>query len=207
MLIQREWSHRLRCCLIFHVKSAFGWVGASLCCFLLFSVTYQKNFSKFVFFRFQQSLAQMLKRFSKRSWTEFHRKAVHLVSFLTWDMFDTQKWSLVFYPCILRPVASIDNPFKALVFDSNFDHYRGVVANIAVFGGRVRKGDKIVSAHLSKTYEVNELGLLRPDEHPTQKLCVAFFLLSCQFSYCNSWMPDMLVSDSQLSFVNWRPLH
>ncbi|XP_044060248.1 translation factor GUF1, mitochondrial isoform X2 [Siniperca chuatsi] len=46
----------------------------------------------------------------------------------------------------------------------------GVVANIAVFGGRVRKGDKIVSAHLGKTYEVNELGLLRPDEHPTQKL-------------------------------------
>ncbi|XP_070769067.1 translation factor GUF1, mitochondrial isoform X2 [Enoplosus armatus] len=71
---------------------------------------------------------------------------------------------------IPAPVASTDDPFKALVFDSNFDHYRGVVANIAVFGGRVKKGDKIVSAHLGKTYEVNELGLLRPDEHPTQKL-------------------------------------
>uniref|UniRef100_A0A8C6KE33 GTP binding elongation factor GUF1 n=1 Tax=Nothobranchius furzeri TaxID=105023 RepID=A0A8C6KE33_NOTFU len=68
------------------------------------------------------------------------------------------------------PTGSIDEPFKALVFDSNFDHYRGVVANIAVVGGRVNKGDKIVSAHLGKTYEVNELGLLRPDEHPTQKL-------------------------------------
>ncbi|XP_054649020.1 translation factor Guf1, mitochondrial isoform X2 [Dunckerocampus dactyliophorus] len=68
------------------------------------------------------------------------------------------------------PVASLDDPFKALVFDSNFDHYRGVVANIAVFGGKVKKGDKIVSAHLGKAYEVNELGLLRPEEHPTQKL-------------------------------------
>uniref|UniRef100_A0A3Q3A6Q8 GTP binding elongation factor GUF1 n=1 Tax=Kryptolebias marmoratus TaxID=37003 RepID=A0A3Q3A6Q8_KRYMA len=68
------------------------------------------------------------------------------------------------------PVGSISDPFKALVFDSNFDHYRGVVANIAVIGGRVNKGDKIVSAHLNKTYEVNELGLLRPDEQPTQKL-------------------------------------
>uniref|UniRef100_A0A8D3CS88 GTP binding elongation factor GUF1 n=1 Tax=Scophthalmus maximus TaxID=52904 RepID=A0A8D3CS88_SCOMX len=68
------------------------------------------------------------------------------------------------------PVASTDDPFKALVFDSNFDHYRGVVANIAVVGGQVRKGDKITSAYLGKTYEVNELGLLRPDEHPTQKL-------------------------------------
>uniref|UniRef100_A0A8C9Y9F4 GTP binding elongation factor GUF1 n=1 Tax=Sander lucioperca TaxID=283035 RepID=A0A8C9Y9F4_SANLU len=71
---------------------------------------------------------------------------------------------------IPAPMASTDDPFKALVFDSNFDHYRGVVANIAVFGGRVKKGDRIVSAYLGKTYEVNELGLLRPHEHPTQKL-------------------------------------
>ncbi|XP_007568464.1 translation factor Guf1, mitochondrial-like [Poecilia formosa] len=71
---------------------------------------------------------------------------------------------------IPHPGGSVDDPFKALVFDSNFDHYRGVVANIAVIGGRVKKGDKIVSAHLSKTYEVNELGLLRPEEHATQKL-------------------------------------
>ncbi|XP_078809864.1 translation factor GUF1, mitochondrial isoform X3 [Oryzias latipes] len=71
---------------------------------------------------------------------------------------------------IPAPAGSVHEPFKALVFDSNFDHYRGVVANIAVLGGRVKKGDKIVSAHLRKTYEVNELGLLRPDELPTQKL-------------------------------------
>ncbi|XP_051930329.1 LOW QUALITY PROTEIN: translation factor Guf1, mitochondrial [Hippocampus zosterae] len=68
------------------------------------------------------------------------------------------------------PTAIVHDPFKALVFDSNFDHYRGVVANIAVFAGHVKKGDKIVSAHLGKAYEVNELGLLGPREHPTQKL-------------------------------------
>lgn len=84
-------------------------------------------------------------------------------------------------------MASVDNPFKALVFDSNFDHYRGVVANIAVFGGRVKKGDKIVSAHLRKTYEVNELGLLRPDEHPTQKLYVVFSLISSSLIISTSW--------------------
>uniref|UniRef100_A0A3Q3D598 GTP binding elongation factor GUF1 n=1 Tax=Hippocampus comes TaxID=109280 RepID=A0A3Q3D598_HIPCM len=68
------------------------------------------------------------------------------------------------------PTAIVHDPFKALVFDSNFDHYRGIVANIAVFAGHVKKGDKIVSAHLGKAYEVNELGLLCPQEHPTQKL-------------------------------------
>uniref|UniRef100_A0A671K9D9 GUF1 homolog, GTPase n=1 Tax=Sinocyclocheilus anshuiensis TaxID=1608454 RepID=A0A671K9D9_9TELE len=68
------------------------------------------------------------------------------------------------------PTARVEDPFKALVFDSTFDHYRGVVANIALFGGHVSRGDKIVSAHLGKSYEVNELGLLRPDEHPTETL-------------------------------------
>ncbi|XP_036423725.1 translation factor Guf1, mitochondrial [Colossoma macropomum] len=68
------------------------------------------------------------------------------------------------------PTAKVEEPFKALVFDSTFDHYRGVVANIAVFGGQVSKGDRIVSAHMGKTYEVNELGILRPDEHPTERL-------------------------------------
>lgn len=68
------------------------------------------------------------------------------------------------------PTARVEDSFKALVFDSTFDHYRGVVANIALFGGRVSRGDKIVSAHLGKSYEVNELGLLRPDEHPTETL-------------------------------------
>ncbi|XP_073502114.1 translation factor Guf1, mitochondrial-like isoform X1 [Phyllobates terribilis] len=36
---------------------------------------------------------------------------------------------------------------KALLFDSTFDHYRGVVASIAMCGGDVCKGNKIVSAH------------------------------------------------------------
>ncbi|XP_024238857.1 translation factor Guf1, mitochondrial isoform X2 [Oncorhynchus tshawytscha] len=46
----------------------------------------------------------------------------------------------------------------------------GVVANIALFGGYLSKGDRIISAYLGKSYEVNELGLLRPDEHPTDRL-------------------------------------
>ncbi|XP_047575161.1 translation factor GUF1, mitochondrial isoform X1 [Lutra lutra] len=62
------------------------------------------------------------------------------------------------------------NPLKALVFDSTFDQYRGVIANVALFDGVVSKGDKIVSAHTKKTYEVNEVGVLNPNEQPTHKL-------------------------------------
>lgn len=68
------------------------------------------------------------------------------------------------------PEVQSSSPLRALVFDSNFDHYRGVVANVALFGGTVKKGDRVVSAHLKKTYEVQELGILRPHEVPTNKL-------------------------------------
>uniref|UniRef100_A0A452GL10 Tr-type G domain-containing protein n=1 Tax=Gopherus agassizii TaxID=38772 RepID=A0A452GL10_9SAUR len=68
------------------------------------------------------------------------------------------------------PSVNISDPLKALVFDSTFDHYRGVIANIALFGGEVQKGHKIVSAYTRKTYEVNEVGILTPNEQPTHKL-------------------------------------
>ncbi|KAL6082445.1 hypothetical protein STEG23_013665, partial [Scotinomys teguina] len=67
------------------------------------------------------------------------------------------------------PKVHRENPLKALVFDSTFDQYRGVIANIALFDGVVSKGDKIVSAHTKKTYEVNEVGILNPNEQPTHK--------------------------------------
>ncbi|NXT90766.1 GUF1 factor, partial [Anhinga rufa] len=68
------------------------------------------------------------------------------------------------------PHCNTADPLKALVFDSTFDHYRGVIANIALFGGEVQKGHKIVSAHTKKRYEVNEVGILTPNEQPTHKL-------------------------------------
>uniref|UniRef100_A0A8V0YLW7 GTP binding elongation factor GUF1 n=1 Tax=Gallus gallus TaxID=9031 RepID=A0A8V0YLW7_CHICK len=71
------------------------------------------------------------------------------------------------------PQCNTTDPLKALVFDSTFDHYRGVVANIAVFGGEIQKGHRIVSAHTNKRYEVNEVGILTPNEQPTHKLNVS----------------------------------
>uniref|UniRef100_A0A8C5K0P5 GUF1 homolog, GTPase n=1 Tax=Jaculus jaculus TaxID=51337 RepID=A0A8C5K0P5_JACJA len=68
------------------------------------------------------------------------------------------------------PKVNRKNPLRALVFDSTFDQYRGVVANVALFDGVVSKGDKIMSAHTQKTYEVNEVGVLNPSEQSTQKL-------------------------------------
>ncbi|XP_062899282.1 translation factor Guf1, mitochondrial isoform X1 [Mobula hypostoma] len=69
------------------------------------------------------------------------------------------------------PRANVSDPMRALVFDSTYDHYRGVIANIALFDGWVQKGDKIMSSYTKKVYEVNEVGILRPDQYPVEKLC------------------------------------
>ena len=66
-----------------------------------------------------------------------------------------------------------DGPFKALVFDSSYEAYRGVNANLAVVSGKIKVGDKITSTFLKTSpkskasYEVKEVGLLRPDFLPT----------------------------------------
>ncbi|XP_067892183.1 translation factor Guf1, mitochondrial isoform X2 [Heterodontus francisci] len=68
------------------------------------------------------------------------------------------------------PRANLLDPLRALVFDSTYDHYRGVIASIALFDGCVQKGDKIMSSYTKKVYEVNEVGILRPDQYPVEKL-------------------------------------
>ncbi|XP_043547758.1 translation factor GUF1, mitochondrial isoform X1 [Chiloscyllium plagiosum] len=68
------------------------------------------------------------------------------------------------------PRAKLSDPLRALVFDSTYDHYRGVIASIALFDGWVQKGDKIMSSYTKKVYEVNEVGILRPDQYPVEKL-------------------------------------
>lgn len=59
---------------------------------------------------------------------------------------------------------NITKPFRALLFDSWYDRYRGVIAVIAVIDGSIRTGESITSMHTSKSYEIKDLGILRPNE-------------------------------------------
>ena len=71
---------------------------------------------------------------------------------------------------IPAPESNVDAPLKALLFDSWFDSYRGVVCLIAVKDGIIKKGDIITLAHDNVTYEVLELGLMYPNETPCDNL-------------------------------------
>ena len=60
------------------------------------------------------------------------------------------------------PEGDIDNPLKALIFDSAYDAYRGVVLNIRVMEGTLKKGDTIQLMSNGKKFEVTEVGVHSP---------------------------------------------
>ncbi|MBP5445918.1 MAG: elongation factor 4 [Acholeplasmatales bacterium] len=62
------------------------------------------------------------------------------------------------------PTGDENKPLQALIFDSVFDSYRGVIPTIRVVNGRVKKGDKIKMMSNGSTYEVVEVGVHTPRE-------------------------------------------
>lgn len=71
---------------------------------------------------------------------------------------------------IPAPESDLNKPLKALLFDSWFDEYRGVVCLFAIKDGHVKKGDHITLAQTNESYEVLELGLMYPNETPLEAL-------------------------------------
>lgn len=65
---------------------------------------------------------------------------------------------------IPAPTGDINAPLKALIFDSSYDSYRGVVINIRLKEGTVRVGDIIHLCAAKKDYQVTELGIRTPKE-------------------------------------------
>lgn len=63
---------------------------------------------------------------------------------------------------IPAPKGSSDAPLKALIFDSLYDPYRGVIAYIRVVEGSVKVGDQILMMATGKTFEVTEIGVFTP---------------------------------------------
>ena len=68
------------------------------------------------------------------------------------------------------PKANNDEQLKALLFDSWYDEYKGVICLIALKNGKIEKGDQIKFMQTEKHYEVLELGIMYPGQTPMQAL-------------------------------------
>lgn len=63
-----------------------------------------------------------------------------------------------------------DRPLKALVYDSHFDSYKGIIAYVRIHEGSVKVGDQIRMMATGKSFEVTEVGFFAPQMTPTQEL-------------------------------------
>ncbi|MBL1174332.1 translation elongation factor 4 [Pantanalinema sp. GBBB05] len=62
------------------------------------------------------------------------------------------------------PSDTVDQPLRALIFDSYYDPYRGVIVYFRVMDGTVKKGDRVRLMASGKEYEIDELGVLSPNQ-------------------------------------------
>lgn len=70
------------------------------------------------------------------------------------------------------PSGAGDAPLRALIFDSHYDPYKGVIAYVRVVDGVIHKGDQLYFAASGRTIEPLELGIFRPAMKPIDKLSV-----------------------------------
>lgn len=68
------------------------------------------------------------------------------------------------------PRDTVNEPLRALIFDSYYDSYRGVVVYFRVMDGSLKKGDRILLMSTGKEYELDEIGVLSPYQVPVEEL-------------------------------------
>lgn len=70
------------------------------------------------------------------------------------------------------PSGDEDAPLRALVFDSVYDNYRGVICYIRVIDGKVKAGDSILFMATERRYTIEEVGVFKPGFTPVESLGV-----------------------------------
>jgi GTP-binding protein LepA len=85
---------------------------------------------------------------------------------------------------------------KALIFDSVYDSYRGVVSYVRLFSGELKRGDKIFLLHNQKELEVIEVGYFKPKYESAERLS------SGEVGYVVSGLKD--VADARVGDTIWK---
>jgi GTP-binding protein LepA len=108
--------------------------------------------------------------------------------------------------CIPPPAGVVDSPLRALVFDSVYDSYRGVLAYVRVVDGAVEDGAELSFMNTGSEFEVLELGIFRPQTEQRQTLATG------QVGYIATGVKDIrsvpvgdTITDAKA--VGKKPLH
>ena len=72
---------------------------------------------------------------------------------------------------IPAPKGNPDGPLQALIFDSVFNSFRGIIAYFKIVNGSIKKGDQVVFINTGKEYKADEIGVLKMDMMPCNELC------------------------------------
>ena len=68
------------------------------------------------------------------------------------------------------PVGKPAEPLQAMIFDSVFNSYRGIEVYFRVFNGEIKKGDKVKFVNTGKTYDADEIGVLKLKQEPREAI-------------------------------------
>ncbi|MFC2107577.1 translation elongation factor 4 [Bacteroidota bacterium] len=71
---------------------------------------------------------------------------------------------------IPHPKGNPDGPLQALIFDSVFNSFRGIIAYFRILNGTIKKGDKVKFIATKKEYEADEIGILKLKQEPRKEL-------------------------------------
>ena len=71
---------------------------------------------------------------------------------------------------VKAPEGDTNEPLQAMIFDSVFNPYRGIEVFFRIFNGSFSKGDKVKFVNTGKTYEADEIGVLRLNHEPRETI-------------------------------------
>lgn len=103
------------------------------------------------------------------------------------------------------PTGDAQKPFRAMVFDSHYDDYRGAITYVRVMEGSIKKGDKVRFLGVGSNYEVLELGQFVPE----RKACAELRAGEVGYLICNiKSLKDVRIGDTValVSDANAQPL-
>jgi len=104
------------------------------------------------------------------------------------------------------------NPLQALVFDSRFDTYKGVVILIRLMNGTIKKGMKVTMMSTGKVYDVLEVGIFNPREAQVDELvCGEVGYVACNVRDAREvWVGDTITdtnNPAQTALPGYKKVH